>query len=136
MKLRQIHWGRALGGAALAEVMLIAAAFGWVAIYSYLINPGQPLSVYEQHATESGPWVSIVVGIPLFYAAARWIGRNRPTALVLCALVLMVDAVVLAVLAGSLSVAQAGLIAVSYVTKGIAAWFGGGPTRVEAVTPR
>ena len=49
MSLRHIHGVRALSGAVLAEVVLIAAAFGWVAIYSYLINPDQPVSVYEQH---------------------------------------------------------------------------------------
>jgi hypothetical protein len=36
----KINWGRAFAGALIGEIAQIAAAFGWVAIYSYLINPG------------------------------------------------------------------------------------------------
>ena len=46
----KIRWGRAFAGALAAEIAQIAAAFVWVAIYSYLINPGQPLATYEAHA--------------------------------------------------------------------------------------
>jgi len=41
----KISWGRAGVGALIAEIGQIAAALGWVAIYSYLINPGQPVVV-------------------------------------------------------------------------------------------
>ena len=57
-----IHWVRACAGALIAEITQIAAAFGCVAIYSYLINPGQPMATYEAHAQTSGPWVSILAG--------------------------------------------------------------------------
>jgi hypothetical protein len=77
----KINWGRAGAGASIAEITQIAAAFGWVAIYSYLINPGQPMATYQAHAAVSGPWVSILAGAPIFYAASRWIARTRPTAL-------------------------------------------------------
>ncbi|MEO7650773.1 MAG: hypothetical protein ABIZ80_09920 [Bryobacteraceae bacterium] len=40
----------------IAENTQIAAAFGWVAVYSYLINPGQPMAAYEAQAQVSGPW--------------------------------------------------------------------------------
>lgn len=40
MNLKLIRWPSAIVGAVIAEVALIASAFGWVAIYSYLINPG------------------------------------------------------------------------------------------------
>ena len=79
----KISWGRACAGALIAEIAQIAAAFGWVAIYSYLINPGQPMATYEAHAQVSGPWVSLLAGAPIFYAASRWIARSRPTALAL-----------------------------------------------------
>ena len=79
----KISWGRAGAGALIAEITQIAAAFGWVAIYSYLINPGQPMATYQAHAQASGPWVSILAGTPIFYAASRWIARSRPTALAL-----------------------------------------------------
>ena len=73
----KIDWGRACAGALIAEIAQIAAAFGWVAIYSYLINPGQPMATYQAHAQASGPWVSILAGAPNFYAASRWIARSR-----------------------------------------------------------
>src|SRR5258707_1032464 len=60
----KINWGRACAGALIAEITQIAAAFGWVAIYSYLINPGQPMATYQAHAQASGPWVSILAGAP------------------------------------------------------------------------
>src|SRR6266576_2941159 len=82
----KINWGRACAGALIAEIAQIAAAFGWVAIYSYLINPGQPMATYQAHAQASGPWVSILAGAPIFYAASRWIARSRPTALALFAI--------------------------------------------------
>ena len=91
----KINWGRASGGALIAEIAQIAAAFGWVAIYSYVINPGQPMATYEAHAQASGPWVSIVAGAPIFYAASRWIARSRPTALALFAIFLVIDGALL-----------------------------------------
>ena len=78
----KIKWGRASGGALIAEIAQIAAAFGWVALYSYVIHPGQSMATYQAHAQASGPWVSIVAGAPIFYAASRWIARSPPTALV------------------------------------------------------
>jgi hypothetical protein len=79
----KIRWGPACAGALIAEVGQIAAAFGWVAIYSSLVNPRQPMATYQAHAQASGPWVSIIAGAPIFYAASRWIARSLPTALAL-----------------------------------------------------
>ena len=87
----KIRWGRACAGALIAEITQIAAAFGWVAIYSYLINPGQPMATYQAHAQASGPWVSILAGGPIFYAASRWIARSTPSALALFAIFLVID---------------------------------------------
>ena len=127
MSLRHIHGVRALSGAVLAEVVLIAAAFGWVAIYSYLINPDQPVSVYEQHAVDAGPWISIGVGIPLFYGVARWVARKRSTAVAFCAIFLLFDVAVLATVSGPDALSIGGLIILSYVTKALATWFGARP---------
>ncbi len=124
MTFNTIAWGRAVAGAILVETLLIAAAFGWVAIYSYLIDPGQPVAVYERHALVSSPWVSIVAGIPLFYSAARWVARNRSTALALVAIVLVFDATVLMLAASAGQSAQLGLVALSYISKILATWFG------------
>ena len=62
MSLSKIRWGAAIGGMLVAEIGQIAATFGWVAIYSYLINPGHPAATYEAYAQGAGPWVSIVAG--------------------------------------------------------------------------
>ena len=122
MNLRNIHWGRALGAALLAEGLLIGSAFAWVAIYSYWLNPGQPLAVYEQYALVSSPWVSILAGIPIFYAISRWLARNWPTALALFALAVGVDALLLAMSSnGQLSL---WLVATSHLSKLLACYLG------------
>lgn len=135
MNLRHIHWVRAIGGAIIAEVLLVASAFAWVAVYSYLINPNQPLAVYEQHALDSGPWVSILAGVPLFYAVARWIARDRPTALAFCTIVLVFDAMVIMWAAGTGPGLPLWIVALSYGSKLMAVWFGGAPVFSERRSP-
>ena len=80
MKLSQVRWGMALGGAVAAELVLVAGAFAWVAIYSHLLHPGEALAFYEQYALMAAPWVSVILGIPVFYLACRWIGSRSPSA--------------------------------------------------------
>ena len=121
-----IAWGRAFAGALIAEIAQIAAAFGWVAIYSYLINPEQPMATYQAHAQASGPWVSILAGAPIFYAASRWIARSRPTALTLFAIFFVVDGGLLVAMMDSWSGAPVVLIGLSYLTKLGACALGGG----------
>jgi hypothetical protein len=122
----KINWGRASGGALIAELAQIAAAFGWVAIYSHVIDPGQPMATYEAHAQASGPWVSILAGAPIFYAASRWIARSRPTALALFAIFLVIDGALLVGMTESWTGAPFVLIGLSYLTKLCACAFGGG----------
>lgn len=113
----KIHWGRAFAGALAAEIAQIAAAFVWVAIYSYLINPGQPLATYEAHAQASGPWVSVLAGAPIFYAASRWIARSLPTALALFAIFFVIDGALLVSMTENWTGAPVVLIGLSYLTK-------------------
>jgi FtsH-binding integral membrane protein len=113
----KIHWGRAFAGALAAEIAQIAAAFVWVAIYSYLINPGQPLATYEAHAQASGPWVSVLAGAPIFYAASRWIARSPPTALALFAVFFAIDGALLVSMTENWTGAAVVLIGLSYLTK-------------------
>jgi len=112
-----IHWGRAAAGALIAEIAQIAAAFVWVAIYSYLINPGQSLATYEAHAQTSGPWVSILAGAPIFYAASRWIARSRHNSLALFVIFATLDGALLVAMTESWSGVLAGQIGLSYLTK-------------------
>jgi hypothetical protein len=109
----------------IAEVAQIAAAFGWVAIYSYLVNPGQPIAAYQAHAQVSGPWVSIIAGAPIFYAASRWIARSRSTALALFCIFLVIDGALLVAMMESWTGAPFVLIGLSYLTKLCACALGG-----------
>ena len=120
-----INWGRACAGALIAEITQIAAAFGWVAIYSYLIHPGQPLAAYQAHAQASGPWVSIIAGAPIFYAASRWIARSRSTALALFAIFVAIDGALLVGMTESWTGTPFVLIGLSYLTKLCACELGG-----------
>jgi hypothetical protein len=122
----KIAWGRAFIGSLTAQITQIAAAFAWVAIYSYLIDPGHPMATYQAHAQASGPWVSILAGAPIFYAASRWIARSRPTALALFAIFVVIDGALLVSMMESWTDAPFVLIGVSYLTKLCACALGGG----------
>ncbi|MBL8238349.1 MAG: hypothetical protein JNM66_13070 [Bryobacterales bacterium] len=113
----KIHWARAIAGALAAEIGQVAAAFVWVAIYSHLINPGQPMAVYNAHAQASGPWVSIFAGAPIFYAASRWIAKSKPAALALFAVFLFIDLALLTGMTDDWTGVPYLLFGVSYLTK-------------------
>lgn len=74
-----IQWARAEPGALLSEVGQVAASFGYVAIYNYLIRPGLPVAAYQQRARAARPLVSIVAGFPIFCLVSRWIARSWRT---------------------------------------------------------
>ena len=113
----KIKWGRAFGGSLIAQIAQIAAAFGWVAIYSYVIDPGQPIATYQAHAQASGPWVSILAGAPIFYAASRWIAKSLPTALALFALLVVIDGALLVVMVENWTGVDVVVVGLSYLTK-------------------
>ena len=120
-----IKWGRAFGGALIAQIAQIAAAFGWVAIYSYVINPGQPFATYQAHAQASGVWVSILAGAPIFFAASRWIARSIPTALALFAIFFVIDGALLVGMIEDWTRLPYVLVGLSYLTKLFACALGG-----------
>jgi hypothetical protein len=128
MKLGQIRWGMALGGAFAAEFVLVAAAFAWVTIYSYFLHPGESLVFYQQYALLSSPWVSMVMGMPVFYLVCRWIGsrlpsRAWPTAVGLFGIYLLID--VPFVLFGHNPTIALWFPAIGYLVKFLACHFGG-----------
>jgi hypothetical protein len=133
MTSRGINWIRAVLGAIAAEILQIAAAFGWVAIYSHLIDPGRPMEVYEAHAAASGPWVSIVAGGAIFYAASRWIARNVATALALFGVFFVIDGALLLAMAGGSGPIPWLLAAASYASKAALCWLGGRHGEARAV---
>ncbi len=68
-----------IGLAFLTMVTLVIISFLEVAIYSYLINPGQEQSVYEAHAELSAPYISGIFGFILFFLVVRyWKKKEYP----------------------------------------------------------
>jgi len=61
-----------IGLAILTMITLVIMSFIEVAVYSYLINPGQEQSVYEAHANASAPYISGIFGFIVFYLVARY----------------------------------------------------------------
>lgn len=60
-----------IGLAILTMILLVLFSFLEVAVYSYLINPGQENSVYEAHANTSAPYISGIFGFIIFFLVAR-----------------------------------------------------------------
>lgn len=60
------------GLAILTMIVLIIISVIEVAIYSYLINPGQAVEVYDQHAMVSAPWISCLFGFLVFFLVVRY----------------------------------------------------------------
>jgi hypothetical protein len=84
------------------------------------------MATYQAHAQASAPWVSILAGAPIFYAASRWIARSRPTALALFGIFFVIDGALLVGMMESWTGAPFVLIGLSYLTKLCACAFGGG----------
>jgi len=110
------------------EIALVLSAVAWVAIYSYLINSGQDLVYYQNHAQFASPIVSVVVGMPYLFFACRWVGRKagtRAVATCFCVwFILFVIDVLLLLLGGGTAYIWA-MMAISHVTKLLAAYIGG-----------
>ena len=101
----------------------------YVVVYSYAIDPGQDAGYYQVHAELAAPYCSIVAGIPLMFLAGRWIGGKFPkgnsvkAALLVWLVYFLIDFGVI-VAAGALA-PIALLFTISFVTKLVAAYFGG-----------
>jgi len=66
-----------LGLVILTIIVLVLISFIEVAVYSYLINPGQDISVYDAHAMESAPWISCIFGFLVFFLVVRYWGKKK-----------------------------------------------------------
>jgi hypothetical protein len=92
----RIPWGRVIATAVGLEVATVASAIAWVAIYSYLIHPGEDPAYYQDYAQVSSPVVAVVLGGPYWFFGCRWIARkagSRAVAMSLAAwlVVLLID---------------------------------------------
>ena len=93
-----------VGLAILTMITLVIISFIEVAVYSYLINPGQPVSVYDAHAKDSAPYISGIFGFIIFFFVARyWKKKSYPGLLklvLLYPLIYLVLDVILLTMAG------------------------------------
>lgn len=61
-----------IGLAVLTMLTLVILSFLEVALYSYLIHPGQEEAIYEAHANDSAPYISSIAGLIIFFFVARF----------------------------------------------------------------
>ena len=89
-----------IGLAILTMISLVLISIIEVAIYSYLINPGESQELYEAHAQLSAPFVSGIFGFIVFFLVVRfWKKRGYPNtarlALLFPATYVMLDLIIL-----------------------------------------
>ena len=78
---KNIRFASVLAAALLAEVLLVASAFAWVAFYSHVLNTGHDVAFYRAYAQVSSPFVSLTLGLPVFYIVCRFIARGPANAM-------------------------------------------------------
>lgn len=66
-----------IGLAMLTMIILVIISILEVAVYSHLINPGQEITVYETHASQSAPYVSGIFGFIIFFLVARFWNQKK-----------------------------------------------------------
>jgi hypothetical protein len=110
------------------EVALVLSAVAWVAIYSYLVHPGEQLAYYQDYAQFASPIVSIVLGIPFWFFGCRWVGRKAGTRAVAMCLWAWFIFFLIDIVLGFLGEPKAygwAMMAISAATKMLAAYLGG-----------
>jgi hypothetical protein len=124
----RIPWGWVIGTAIGLEVAMVISAFAWVAIYSYVIHPGEELAYYENYAQFASPFVSVVLGIPFWFFACRWVGRKagtRAVAMCVCAWITLFIIDVSLIFLAKPEHFNWSMVALSHSTKLLAAYLGG-----------
>jgi len=76
-KTINIPWLKIIGWAILIHIILIVISVLEVTIYAMIINPDQEQVVYEQHAQLTAPFITIILGIILFFFIARILVHKR-----------------------------------------------------------
>ena len=75
---KKINWIKLTGLAFLLHIALILISIIEVFFYSLLISPGKDEAFYEDHANDSGPWVSGIFGsLLIFFLVRRFIKKNN-----------------------------------------------------------
>ena len=82
--MKSVQVLKLVGATLLYLVINVAVSFLVVAVYAYLINPGQPEQHYQDWALLSAPYSSIFAGMPLMFLLGWWVSRwpsvAKPTA--------------------------------------------------------
>lgn len=116
----------------------MASLFLYVAFYSYVIAPGQGIEVYQAHAEQAGPVLTIFVGVVIFFFIARWLARRSANpvgaALLFWAAWAVLDGAFILVATSGVEGGALPVWAIpaSYLTKLAAAWFGARGVRAAA----
>ncbi|MBC7894918.1 MAG: hypothetical protein H7066_05875 [Cytophagaceae bacterium] len=123
-----IRWGLAIVAALLAQITMIVISVICVAVYSYTIHTGETQEFYNAFASASGPWISLIVGGPVFFLIARWIRRRAPsaalgTAMAHAGIYLAIEVIVLLLWQGDTSGALPFMIG-GFLPKLVGAWLG------------
>lgn len=66
-----------IGLAILAMITLVIISILEVTLYSYVINPGHEVSVYEAHAEFSAPFISGIFGFIVFFLVTRYWKKRK-----------------------------------------------------------
>ena len=106
-----------------AEIVLVGAAFCWVAIYSYLIDTGHDEAYYRAYAEKASPWVALVLGGPVFFGVCRKIAVTRKRALAVFAVFCAIEIPLL--LSAEMAHIPVWFLPVSLATKLAGCYFGG-----------
>lgn len=123
------------GAALIVMIANIAVHILYMVVYGYLINPGHDAAFYDKHAMASGPYSSIVAGIPLMFLVCRWVCRkfdasaSVSTAVLIWLVYFLIDLTIITA-AGALRQIAILFIA-SFATKFAAAYFAGLVVRRE-----
>jgi hypothetical protein len=124
----RIPWGWVVVTAVGLEIAMVISAVVWIVIYSYLIHPGEDQTYYENYAKLASPVVSVVLGIPFWFFACRWVTRKAGTRAVQMALwawfILFIIDVPLIFL-GEPRLFDWMIVAIAHSTKLLAAYLGG-----------
>jgi hypothetical protein len=127
--MKQNRWWLVVPVAFGVMVLNVLVHVLYIVVYSYAIDPGHDQAYYQAYAEASGPYSSIIAGMPLMFLAGRWIGRKFPkdnsvkAALLVWLVYFVIDLAVIAA-AGALS-RIAVLFVLSFATKFGAAYLGG-----------
>ena len=105
MTIGRLAW--IIGAAILVLAINVGVSILYIAIYSYLINPGHDEHYYQEYAKMVAPFSSIVAGMPLMFLTCRRVAKwwEADFAIKAALLVWLVYAVidVLALVAGGMS---------------------------------